>query len=366
MIRERITEPLGMDDTRIALSLDLRSRQARGHNSRLEPVPDWEVLTLEGAGALRSTANDMLSFLAANLGYTDSDLAPAMAAMASVRRPAGPAGEIGLGWLVRTQEGRQTIWHNGGTGGYRAFAGYDPSTRVGVVALTNRSTGPGVDDIGQHLINTAFPLLPANSPLLQVPQERTEIDIDPELLDAYVGRYQLAENILLTVTRADDQLSAQLTGQPAAEIYPETERDFFYRIVDAQLTFESDTEGRVNAVVLHQLGRDQIMQKLDTDADPIEEWFGHRVTAVDPDLFDGYVGRYQLAPGAFFTVTRENDQLFVQLATQPRLEVFAESDHEYFYKVVDAQITFETDAEGTAEALILHQGGRDQRAERVE
>lgn len=46
--------------------------------------------------------------------------------------------------------------------------------------------------------------------------------------------------------------------------------------------------------------------------------------------------------------------------------MFAESEREYFYKVVDAQITFETNAEGLAEALVLHQGGRDQRAERVE
>ena len=67
-----------------------------------------------------------------------------------------------------------------------------------------------------------------------------------------------------------------------------------------------------------------------------------------------------------FTVTREADQFFVQLTGQPRLEVFEESESEYFLKVVDAQITFETDAEGYAGALVLHQGGRDRRAERVE
>ncbi len=366
LVTTRIAAPLGMNDTAITLSAGLERRMARGHNSRSERVSNWDLPTLAGAGALRSTAKDMLSFLAANLGYTDSSLAPALASMVSVRGPAGPAGEMGLGWIVSTRDERQTIWHNGGTGGYRAFVGFDPGANVGVVVLTNISTAAGVDDIGHHLINAEFPLLPPESPLLQAPRERTEITIDPDLLDEYVGRYQLAPNVFFTVTREGNQLSAQLTGQGTAEIYPETERDFFYRVVDAQITFETDSQGRVNALVLHQLGRDQIAQKLDSEADPIQEWFGHTVTAVDANLFDGYVGEYQLAPAVIVTVTREGDQLFEQLTGQPRFEVFPESERDYFLKVVDAQVTFETDADGSAVALILHQGGRDQRAERVE
>jgi hypothetical protein len=79
-----------------------------------------------------------------------------------------------------------------------------------------------------------------------------------------------------------------------------------------------------------------------------------------------YLGRYELAPGAWFTVTREADQLLVQLTGQAAYPVFPEGPREFFYKVVDAQITFETDAQGRATALILHQNGMDQRAKRVE
>ena len=66
-----------------------------------------------------------------------------------------------------------------------------------------------------------------------------------------------------------------------------------------------------------------------------------------------------------FTVTREANQLFIQATGQPKFEVFPESDKDYFLKVVDAQITFETDAQGKATGLVLHQGG-DKPAKRIE
>ena len=87
---------------------------------------------------------------------------------------------------------------------------------------------------------------------------------------------------------------------------------------------------------------------------------------VDASLLDRYVGRYELSPSFAITVTREGGQLFVQATGQPRFEVFPESETKFFLKVVDAQVTFVTGAEGRAEALILHQGGIDQRGERVD
>ena len=87
---------------------------------------------------------------------------------------------------------------------------------------------------------------------------------------------------------------------------------------------------------------------------------------VDPKLFDGYVGRYRFAPTVFLTVTRDGNRLFVQLTGQPAFEVFAESEKDYFLKVVDAQVTFETDAQGRATAVVLHQFGKDQRAPRAD
>ncbi len=355
LVRSRICEPLQMKSTGITLSPDMKARLAAGHNQDLEQVANWDLPTFAGAGALRSTANDLLNFLAANLGYTKSPLAPAMAAMLAVRRPTGmPGTEIALGWHVTTRDGQEVIWHNGGTGGYRSFIGFDPKSRIGVVALSNTSTAAGVDDIGRHLLNTS-------SPLWTPPKPRTEVAVDPKLFDGYVGLYQLAPNFILTVTREGNQFFVQATGQPKAQVFAEGAKDFFYKVVDAQITFQTDAQGKATGLVLHQNGRDMPAKRIEGSPPPVKE---HKVIAVDPKLFDAYVGRYELAPTFILTVTREGNQLFVQATGQGKFEVFPESDRDFFYKVVDAQITFEMDSTGKATGLVLHQNGVDQRAKR--
>ena len=90
----------------------------------------------------------------------------------------------------------------------------------------------------------------------------------------------------------------------------------------------------------------------------------HQVTKVDFAVYDKYVGTYKLAPGAIFTITREGDQLFAKLGQQPKFEVFPESETDFFYKVVDAQLTFHKDGNGKVTHLVLHQNGADQKAPR--
>ena len=85
LVRVRITEPPGMPDTGITLSSSMKQRMATGHNATLAPVANWDFPMLAGAGALRSSANDMLTFLEAFLGYRESPLASAMKAMPEVR-----------------------------------------------------------------------------------------------------------------------------------------------------------------------------------------------------------------------------------------------------------------------------------------
>jgi D-alanyl-D-alanine-carboxypeptidase/D-alanyl-D-alanine-endopeptidase len=248
LVRTRICDPLGMKSTGITLSPDAKARFAAGHNQSLETVAYWDLPTLAGAGALRSDANDMLTFVAANLGYVKSPLAPAMAAMLATRRPTGtPDLEIGLGWHILTKDGNEIIWHNGGTGGFRTFIGFDLKNRRGVVALSNTSTTAGVDDIGRHLLD-------ANLPLAKPPKEHKQVAVDPKLFDGYTGRYELAPNFILTITREGTQLFGQATGQPRFELFPEGERDYFLKVVDAQITFETDEHGKATGLVLHQGG----------------------------------------------------------------------------------------------------------------
>jgi serine-type D-Ala-D-Ala carboxypeptidase/endopeptidase len=260
MVRSRILDPLGMNSTRITLTPDMKTRLAVGHGPNLDPVPNWDLSpAMAGAGALRSSANDILTFLAANLGYIKTPLAADMAAEVSIRRPAGaPDMQIAYAWHIQTRNGNSIIWHNGGTGGYRTYMGYDPKSRAGVVVLTNIASAADPDDIGRHLLDAGYPLRKVE-PI----KEHVEVTVNTKAFDNYVGSYELAPNAILMISRTGDELFTQLTGQPKFQVFPEGERRFFLKVVDAQLTFDADAQGKATQVTLHQNGRDITAKRID-------------------------------------------------------------------------------------------------------
>jgi D-alanyl-D-alanine-carboxypeptidase/D-alanyl-D-alanine-endopeptidase len=113
---------------------------AIGHTARGRPVDNWILTGLAGAGALLSSANDMLTFLTAQLQPESSELTePIM--LSQVERHREKRFGIGLGWIRMPFRPGLTLWHNGGTGGFRSFAGIVPERGVGVVMLANNSRG---------------------------------------------------------------------------------------------------------------------------------------------------------------------------------------------------------------------------------
>jgi protein-L-isoaspartate(D-aspartate) O-methyltransferase len=96
-------------------------------------------------------------------------------------------------------------------------------------------------------------------------QQRPEgVQLPPETLATYVGRYELAPNIVVTITQEDGALSAQTTGQPyAVRVHAASEKQFFYEQVDAQITFVVDEMGRVSGLVFRHGGRDVPARRLE-------------------------------------------------------------------------------------------------------
>lgn len=241
LLRRRILAPLGMRETAITMTPALRARVVAGHNPEGRVVPLWDLPTLAGAGALRSTVNDMLTFLAANLDSAATPLSPTLRRTHGERHATNNPGlTMGLGWHILARPGGNIVWHNGGTGGFRSFAGFDPVRRVGVVVLSNFNAG--VDDVGFHLLDETFPLRP-------IPRRRVEVAVDSLVLMRYVGEYELAPTFKVAVTREGARLFVQATGQPRFPIFAETDSTFFLRVVDAQITFSGDR------LTLHQNGR---------------------------------------------------------------------------------------------------------------
>lgn len=256
LIRQRICKPLGMSDTKIKLTPDMLARLATGHNPALMSVPNWDLPTLAGAGALRSTVNDMLKFVAANLGLTKSPLFAAMQKAHQSQRETGqPDLTIGLNWHILKKFDSEMIWHNGGTGGYHSFIGLDKKNRRGVVVLSNSAND--IDDIGRHLLVSQYPLAK-----LEPPKEHKPIQLDPKIFDAYAGEYQIAPGLSVVFTREGDKLFMQPTGQSKIEIIPESETEFFLAVADVQVTFVKDDKGEVQQAILHQNGRNLTAKRI--------------------------------------------------------------------------------------------------------
>ncbi len=256
LVSERILAPLQMTDTAVALAEQRAARLATGHDMALQPVGNWHFEAMVGAGGLNSTAADLAKFVAAAMS-DEGPLAGAFADMLAVRRPTGEPGlEMGLGWMIRQHGEDEIVWHGGGTGGYRSFAGFLREGKRGAVVLSNAATAIGGDDIGMHLLDPALPLAPP-------PVQREAITLDPSQLEAFVGSYQLAPEFVLEVTAEGIQLFVQATGQDRFEVFAESETEFFYQIVDAQISFEVGRDGRATGLVLHQNGQDLPGSRLD-------------------------------------------------------------------------------------------------------
>lgn len=149
LLVSRICRPLQMDSTRIIPTLDMKSRLAMGHDEQGRPSPPFNLQVYAPAGAVHSTANDLLKYLSAQLGLIDSELTPAMQKTHVIRikdtnpnrpgRPNKDYGRIGMAWMTGSDpepEGMDHREHAGGAGSYHAWLGFDKKQRRGVVVLT--------------------------------------------------------------------------------------------------------------------------------------------------------------------------------------------------------------------------------------
>jgi len=246
----RICNPLKMDSTRITLTPELKARLAVPHNEAGVATKNWDLPTLPGCGALRSTVNDILKLLAAEMGIAPSAQTGEMRKTQAPQKPSGFLSEIGLAWQIDKDDG--TIWHNGGTGGYCSYMGFKQDKSLGVVVLANGAND--VDDIGQYLLGDAVKL--------ETPAIRHAVKIDYSVYDRYAGNYNCSwADALFVITRQGDHLMAKLADQPAFEVYPESPTEFFYTVVDAQLTFATNSAGKVTHLVLHQNGQNLKAEK---------------------------------------------------------------------------------------------------------
>jgi CubicO group peptidase (beta-lactamase class C family) len=195
------------------------------------------------AGSLYSTVEDLFTWNEA----LSSDKILTAKSREMMMAPVKNDYAYGLG--VQTKSGRRVVAHGGGINGFSTYLARFPDEKVTIVVLRNSDYGaPGPGQISIDLAAIMF------GEKYEVPASRTEVKVDPKILDAYVGQYQLGPNFIVAITKEGDRLMLQATGQPKFDLFPESESKYFLKVVDAQLTFEKDETGKVTRLILHQGG----------------------------------------------------------------------------------------------------------------
>jgi len=160
LVQETVCGPLDLKDTTVTLSQEQQARMARGYTEDGNPVPTWEFDVLAPAGALRSTADDLLTFAEANLTVTDSALSKAMHRARQQHFAHWWDGASGLGWMkLVSLEDIDVWWHDGGTGAYSTFLGFSEKHQLAVVVLSGYGNAlyddDSLDKVGFELLKLA-------------------------------------------------------------------------------------------------------------------------------------------------------------------------------------------------------------------
>lgn len=159
-----------------------------------------------------------------------------------------------------------------------------PAQTQGSPAQTPANNG----STATHPDSSTKPLPTPDAETLRQRQEeqkkpRHEIQIVPAILDSYVGYYKFGAYRVMTVTRQDDHLFVQFTGQDVTQVYPESPQKFFYKNAPTQISFVTDAQGHATGLVLHQGGLERPAPRIDqAEAQKLQVSFAKRLKGEAP------------------------------------------------------------------------------------
>ncbi|WP_050044901.1 serine hydrolase [Bradyrhizobium sp. LTSP849] len=347
LLREHLLVPLGMNETYV----DHRPPQvhvAQGHFPNTDPAGPWDFPPdMAGVGGVRATLPDMLRYLEGQLGTRASAITPALAQ--TQEQVASVGGHtMGMNWNLFTRNGHTIIVHEGGTGGFSAYAGFDRAAKRGVVLLcdTALTSIGGLGQLGTHLLD---PSAPAGAP-------RVVAAADTKLIDALVGKYRLQGGLGMELRRKESNLTIQADGQPEFEMGYDSAGDFYPLKFDALLRPKHKADGSYT-FTWFQLGGVAEAEQIGTR--PVAaKW-----TPSEEKLKD-YIGNYPLTSSFALRIFSTDAKLFVQGTNQRPLELASVERDVFVAESVAAELDFERDANDKVVSLTLKQRGQVLKGER--
>jgi CubicO group peptidase (beta-lactamase class C family) len=354
-LKQTFFEPLQMNNTGVHYAGIRLEEEAKGYgsnNGQYDDAINWDMSWAGAAGALYSTLRDLDTWnMALHEGKVLSE-ASLKAALTPVTLKNGekPAMNYGYGLSMGKYRGIDYVDHGGGLHGFVTELIYYPKQKLGIVMFSN-TMNPEVN-FDPHKIAEAY--------LWKEMEKRASagqvVSVPTEVLKHYTGRYDFMNSAVMQVTLEGDKLFAQLSGQGKFQIFPSSQNEFFWKVVDARIKFIQDETGAVNQALFSQNGRELTVKKLKEDS----------IVTIDPGLLDQYIGKYKMNDQLTVSIFKEKDRLFGQASGQGKIEMFPVSNTEFVFKEINGRVIFIKDENGKVNKFKLRMNGVDQELPRIE
>ncbi|HET9225687.1 MAG TPA: serine hydrolase, partial [Thermoanaerobaculia bacterium] len=355
-IEQEIFKPLGMTRSYYGNNSEVVQGRAEGYDKEEDGYRRARYISMTqpyAAGSLISTVDDLSRWSDALWSGKVIKPESLKRMLTPAKLASGQSTRYAYGLGVGEYAGKTLVEHGGGIFGFVSDTLRVPDENLFIAILSNNTgNDPGPDGLAFRIAAKA---------LGQPIETRQTLKLDSKTLDEYVGVYRFNEQVIRTISREGDKLFSQRRGGEKYEIKAVAKDRFSFEDGGNELLFKRDAQGKIAGADLQARFGPAEIGVLTNEPPPAER----QAVQVDPALFDGYAGTYELAPGFELTVTREGSQIFAQATGQPKFEIFPESEKKYFLKVVDAQLVFNPGADGKAESVVLHQGGREMPGKRV-
>ena len=353
-LKETFFDPLGMRNTGVhyaGIKLDHEAKGYTKKGDKYEEALNWDMSWAGAAGALYSTVDDLFKWNQALYGgkvISEKSLQAALTPVVLKGNAPTPQ-KYGYGLGLNEYRGTDLISHGGGLHGFLTMLAYYPEEKMTVVMFTNTSD-PEIN-FDPNKIAEAFVWNKLDSQT-----SFAQSKVKPANLEQFTGRYELLNVGVMTVTTSDNRLFAQLSGQPKFEIFPSSETEFFWKVVDARLKFVKNENGEVNKAILTQNGQELEAKKL------AEE----KIVQIDPAILDNYTGKYRLNANIVVIIYKENNKLIAHPTDQPKLEMEPLSETDFVIKEINAKLSFVKGADGKATKIKLDMNGAVNEMPRIE
>ncbi|MBT8263139.1 MAG: serine hydrolase [Bacteroidia bacterium] len=343
-VESRIFKKLGMKNSLYGSKTKLIKNRAYGYQPAAEGYSNAEYLSMSlpyAGGSLMSCVDDMLLWQRALHNNILISEESKKLAFTNYTLNNGKAINYGYGFSVDEISGIPSIEHGGGIFGYETYGVYVPEEDVYVIILSNRNGNGPTDvtvEIAAHAMGKPLP-------------SREAVSLSEEQMKKWLGTYQFSDDVLRYVTFEDGQMYSQREGSSKLKIYPVSANRFYFEGSTTNYTF-SIKEGKKQALFGSRINREMGYES--TKKQAAEK----KSISLGASVLKRYVGTYALQPGFDIVITSEENQIFAQATGQPKFELYAEDETNFFLKAVNASIEFKLNDNGVYDSMVLTQGGQ--------